>query len=152
MCLKEKNIQKAMFYWNAKITKCKYQKQSIRNKIKKFVVGAYLSRKKKSVYIIPNMNCYSRNGQLRYSDFTRHKLYHHNHYQYSQHPILWVVLNISTIVLRTRLIRVQSQHPTKQVELTIHSKISLVKDSDNIKYKTQFKSEIHRPASNSEVH
>ena len=33
--------------------------------------------------------------------------------QYLQHPILWVVLNISTIVLMTRLIRVQSQHPIK---------------------------------------
>ena len=33
-CLKGKNVQKAIFYWNAKITQCKYQKQSTRNKIK----------------------------------------------------------------------------------------------------------------------
>ena len=26
MCLKGRNIQKAMFYWNAKVTKCRYQK------------------------------------------------------------------------------------------------------------------------------
>ena len=93
--------------------------------------------KKKTGYIIPTMNCYPRNGQLRDPDFTRHKLYHPNQQQYSQHPILWVVLNISTIVLRTRLIRVQSQHPIKQVGLTIDSKTSLVRNSDNIKYKTQ---------------
>ena len=42
-----------MFYMNAKITLCKYRKQSVRNKIKKtnnntkVVVGAYLSRKEK---------------------------------------------------------------------------------------------------------
>ena len=56
------------------------------------------------------MNCYPRNGQLRDPDFTRHKLHHPNQLQFSQHPILWVVLNISTIVLRTRLIGVKSQH------------------------------------------
>ena len=28
-------LQKAMFYWNAKITQCKYQKQSLRNNINK---------------------------------------------------------------------------------------------------------------------
>ena len=58
------NIQKFMFYWNAKITLCKYQKQSIqsiRNKNEKknkahtetnktkVAVGAYLSMKKKQV-------------------------------------------------------------------------------------------------------
>ena len=94
-------------------------------------------KKKRTGYIIPTMNCYPRNGQLRDPDFTRHKLYHPNQQQYLQHPILWVVLNISTIVLRTRLIRVQSQHPIKQVGLTIHSKTSLVRNSDNTKYKTQ---------------
>ena len=41
-----------MFYWNAKMTQSKYEKQSTRNKITKinnktkFVVGASLSRKK----------------------------------------------------------------------------------------------------------
>ena len=83
------------------------------------------------------MNCYPRNVQLRGPDFTCHKLYHPNQYQYFQHPILWVALNISTIVLRTRLIKLRSQHPIKQVGLTIHSKTSLVGNSDNIKYKTQ---------------
>ena len=42
-----------MFYWNAKITQCKYQKQSTRNKMKKkkkVVVSASLSKKK----IAPN--------------------------------------------------------------------------------------------------
>ena len=34
VCLKRENVQKAMFYWNAKVTKCKYQKQSLKNKIK----------------------------------------------------------------------------------------------------------------------
>ena len=103
----------------------------------KVAVGTYVSKKKKMGYIIPTTNCYPRNGQLRDPDFMRHKLYHPNQQQYLQHPILWVVLNISTIVLRTRLIRVQSQHPIKQVGLTIHSKTSLVRNSDNIKYKTQ---------------
>ena len=83
------------------------------------------------------MNCYPRNGYLRDPDFTHHKLYRPNQYQYSQHPILWVVLNISTIVLRTRLIRVQLQHPIKYVGLTINFKTSLVRNSDNIKYQTQ---------------
>ena len=99
--------------------------------------GISLSLKKMVGYIISTINCNLRNGQLRDPDFTRHKLYHPNQYAYSQHPILWVVLNISTIILRTRLIRVQSQHPIKQVGLTIHSKTSLVRNSDNIKYKTQ---------------
>ena len=93
--------------------------------------------KKKTGYIIPTMNCYPRNGQLRDPDFTRHKLYQSNQQQYLQHPILWFVLDISTIVLRTRLVRVQSEDPIKQVGLTIHSKTSLVRNSGNIKYKTQ---------------
>ena len=50
---------------------------------------------------------------------------------------LGVVLNISAIVLRTTLIRVQQQHPIKQAGLTIHSKPSLVRNSDNAKHKTQ---------------
>ena len=51
--LKEKNVQKAMLYWNAKIIQCKYQKQSTRNKMKKkkkVVASVSLSRKK----IAPN--------------------------------------------------------------------------------------------------
>ena len=35
ICSKEKNVQKVIFYWNAEITYCKYQKQSRRNKTKK---------------------------------------------------------------------------------------------------------------------
>ena len=105
-------------------------------KIKDKSYCRYLSLQEKKVgYIIPVINCYPRNGQLRDTDFTRHTLYHPKQQQYSQHPILWVVLNISTIVLRTRLIRVQSQHPIKLIELTIHSKTFLVRNSDNIKYK-----------------
>ena len=105
-------------------------------KIKDKSYCRYLSLQEKKVgYIIPVINCYPRNGQLRDTDFTRHTLYHPKQQQYLQHPILWVVLNISTIVLRTRLIRVQSQHPIKLIELTIHSKTFLVRNSDNIKYK-----------------
>ena len=98
---------------------------------------SHSKKKQKTGYIMSTMNCFPRNGQLRDPDFTRHKLYHSNKYQYSQQPILWVVLNISKIVLGIRLIRlirVQSQHPVQQVGLTIHT---LVRNSDNIKYKTQ---------------
>ena len=48
MCLKGKNVQKAKFYWSAKITYCKYQQQSLISKIKKtndkteVVIGASL--------------------------------------------------------------------------------------------------------------
>ena len=115
-----------------------FRKPSFIGTRKSLVAGAYLSRnKKKASYIIPTINCYPRNEKLRDPDFTRRILYHPNQQQYSQHPILWVVLNISTIVLRTRLIRVQSQLPIKQVGLTVHSKTSLVRNSDDIKYKTR---------------
>ena len=111
----------------------------------KVVVGVYLSSEKKEkkrkggLYKTCQLitTNYPRNGWLRDPDFTCHILYHPNQQQYSQHSILQVVLNISTIVLRTRLIRVQSQHPIKQVGLTIHSKTFLVRNSDNIKCKTQ---------------
>ena len=83
------------------------------------------------------MNCYPRIGQLRDPDFTRHKLYHSRQYQYLQHPILLVVLNISTIVLRTTLERLQSQRLIKKVGLTIHSETSLVINSDKKIYKMQ---------------
>ena len=110
----------------------------IKNNITKVVVGAYLSRYKKNAgYITPTVHYYRENGQLRDASFTRHILDNPNQQQYSQHPILRVVLNISTIVLRTRLIRVQSQLPIKQVGLTVHSKTSLVRNSDDIKYKTR---------------
>ena len=106
---------------NAKITCCRWSSLS----------------QKKASYMIPTMNCYPRNGQLRDPDFMRHILCHPNQCQYSQNPILRVVLNISKKVLRTRLIRVLLQHRIKQVGLTIHFKASLVRNSDNIKYKTQ---------------
>ena len=67
----------------------------------------------------------------------RRILYHPNQWQYTQHPIFWVVFNISTIALRARLIRVLSQHTIKQVRFTIQFKTSLVRNSDNIKYKTK---------------
>ena len=71
----------------------------------KVVKSAYLSRNKKKTkkagYIIPNMNCYPRNGQLKDLDFTRHILHHPNQQQYLQHPFSWFALSISTIVLRT---------------------------------------------------
>ena len=76
------------------------------------------------------MNYIPRNGQLRDPDFTRHKLYHPNQQQYLQHAILCIILNISTIAQRTRLTRVQLQHPIKQVGLTMHSKASFVRNSD----------------------
>ena len=89
----------------------------------------HISLEKKRVgYIIHTINCYPRNGELRHLDFMHHKLYHPSQYQYLQHPILWVVLNISTINVRARLIRVQHN---------IHSKAYLVRNSDNIKYKMQ---------------
>ena len=94
-------------------------------------------KRKKEGYTTPTMNCYLRNGQLRDPDFTRHILYHLNQQQYSHNIILWLVLNISTIVSRTRLTRVQSQRPIKQVGLTIHSKTFLARNAGNIKYKTQ---------------
>ena len=121
------------------LSKAKFKKQNnknINNKTK-VGVGASLSIEKKASYLIPTMNCYGKNGQLRDPDFVRHKLYHPKQYQYSQDSILWVVLKISTIALRTRLIRVQLQHATKQVGLTIHFKTSSIKYSDNIIYKTQ---------------
>ena len=134
-----------MFYWNAKIIQCKYQKQSTGNKINKtktnnktkFVLDASISRKKGDLYNTYHEICYPRNGQLRDLDFTSHTLYHPRQYQYLQYPILWVVLNISTIVLRARLKRVQSQHSIKEVGLAIHSKTSLVRNSDNIINKMQ---------------
>ena len=108
-----------------------FRKPSFIGTRKSLVAGAYLSRnKKKASYIIPTINCYPRNEKLRDPDFTRRILYHPNQQQYSQHSILWVVL-------RTRLIRVLLQHPIKQVGLTIHFKTSLVRISDNIKYKAQ---------------
>ena len=122
------------------IPKTQYKKQTNKqthktNKQTK-VVCAYLSKKDVG-YIIPTLNCYQRNGQLKDPEFMHHKLYHRSQYQYSQHLILWVVLNISTTLLRTWFIRVQSQNPIKQVGLTIHTKTSLVRNSDNIECKTQ---------------
>ena len=116
-----------------------FRKQSFFGTRKSLVLSGYLSLKKEKKVgcIIPTMNCYLRNGQLRDPDFTRRILCHPNQQQYLQHPILWVVLNISKKVLRTRLIRLMSQHPIKQVGLTIHFKTSLVRISDNIKYKAQ---------------
>ena len=118
-----------------------FRKSSFIGTPKLLVVGGYLSlkkkKKKKMSYIIPTKNCYPRNGQLRDPDLTHRILYHPNKQQYSQHLILWVVLNISKKVFRTRLMRVLLQLPIKQVGLTIHFKTPLVRNSDNIKYKTQ---------------
>ena len=44
------------------------------------------------------MNGYLRNECLTDPNFTRYKLYQPKQYQYLQHPILWVLLNISTII------------------------------------------------------
>ena len=113
-----------------------YQKHNKKNKKQKFL-QIHISLGKKLGYIIPTTNCYLRNGQFRDPNFTCHKLYYPNQNQYSQHPTLWDVLNISTIDLRIKLIIVQFQHPIKQVGLTILSKKSLLRISDNIKHKTQ---------------
>lgn len=51
---------------------------------------------KKVSYVIPTMNCYPREGQLRNPDLTYDKLYHPKQYQYSQHPIFYSVLNLGT--------------------------------------------------------
>ena len=60
MCAqKGDNVQKAMFYSNAKVTKCKHQKQSKKNKINKTkdAVGAFpIKNKKKVIYIKPATN------------------------------------------------------------------------------------------------
>ena len=65
VCLKGENVQIAMFDWNAKVTKGKYQKQSTKSKIKKnkttAILGASLFGKKAN-YIIPTINYYPRNG------------------------------------------------------------------------------------------
>ena len=42
------------------------------------IISQRKEKKKKMGYIIPAMDCYPRNGQLRDPDFTRHKLYHPN--------------------------------------------------------------------------
>ena len=44
---------------------------------------------------MPSLSCAPKNGYLRNPDFTRHKLNQPKQYQYSQHPILLVVSNIS---------------------------------------------------------
>ena len=111
-----------------------------------------MSLEKKASYLIPTMNWYPRNGYLRDPDFSRCILHHPNQQQYSQHPILWVLLNISTIVLRKRLIRVLSQHPFKQVGLTIHVKTSLVRNSDNIECKTQKPCNEHQSLKFTDLH
>ena len=112
------------------MSKTKYKKQNkrITNNQAKVFAYANLSRKSKQR---------KRNEQLRDPDSMPHKLYHPNQQQYAQHPFLWIVLNISTIVLGTKLIGVQSQHPIKSVGLTIHSETFLVRNSDKIKYKMQ---------------
>ena len=118
--LKGRNIKKAIFYWNAKVTCCRCFS---------------LQEKKGGLY-----NTYHEllsEKRTRDPDFMRCILYHPNQQHYSQHPILWVLLNISTIVLRARLITALSQHPIKQVGLTILLKTSLIRKSDNIKYRTQ---------------
>ena len=100
----------------------------------KVVVGVSL---KKAGYIIPIINCYTINGQLRDPNFTRHKLYYPKQYRYLQHLIFWVVLNISTMVLRIRLIRERQQHFITQIRLTLNFKTSLVRNSNKLVYKTQ---------------
>ena len=95
--LKRENIEKAIIYWNAKITCFTWLSISRKKKRKE---------NKKVGYIMPTMNCYPRNGLLIDPDFTRGILYHSNQYQYLQPPILWVVLNISKNLLTTRLTRV----------------------------------------------
>ena len=89
-----------------------------------------LSRKN-VVDMILTMNCYPKNGQFSDPDFTHHNL---------QHPILGCSIKQqynSIVVLRTRLIRVQLQHPVKQVGLTIYSMTSQIRSSDNIINKMQ---------------
>ena len=109
----------------------------MRKKLLQVLISLGKKRKKKASFIIPTMNYYPINISLRDPDFTCHILYHLYQQQYWQHSILRVVLNISTMVLRARLIRVQPQHPIRQFGLTIHSKKSLVKSSDKIKQKTE---------------
>ena len=71
--------------------------------MKQKLLQVHLSLDKKEIYITPLMKFYPRNGWLGDPNSTRHKLYHHKQYQYLQHPVLWVVLNISAIVLMIRL-------------------------------------------------
>ena len=113
------------------MSKTKYKKQNkkINNKAIA-IVGVSLQKMKRSGYVIPTMNCYPRNAQLRDPDFTCQK-------SYSKHLILCIVLNLSTIVLRASLIKMQSQLPIKEVGLARQSKTSLVRNCVNIKYKMQ---------------
>ena len=65
-----------------------------------------------------------------------HRLYLSNQYQYLQRPILWGCIKYQYNCLQDNL-GAQLQHPIKQVALTVHSKTSFVRNSDNIKHKTQ---------------
>ena len=108
---------------------------TINNKIK-VLVGAYPSRKKKVGLYKTYHELLSKKWIVKGSWFHASYIISPQSVAIFEHPILSVVFSISTIVLRTRLIRVQSQNPIKQVGLTIHSKISLVRNSGNMKYKT----------------
>ena len=129
--------------------------RNINNK-RKFVVGAYLSRKKGGFY-----NTYhkllSEKWIVTNPDFTCHKLYYSNQYQYLQYPTLWVVLNISTIVLRVRFTRVQSQsYQVGWIKYTLQDSLCQkfwqykLQNAETLQWKS--KSEIYRLASDSEVH
>ena len=50
---------------------------------------------KKRGFILPGLTRYASNRYLGDPDLMYYNLYHLKQYQYSQHPILWVILNIS---------------------------------------------------------
>ena len=104
---------------------------------RKVIVGAYLSRKKKGGSYNICQELLSEKWIVKRSRFQALYILSPQSVAILANPILWVVLNINTIVLRINLIRVQSRNSIKQVGLSIHFKISFVRKSDNIKYKTQ---------------
>ena len=104
---------------------------------RKVIVGAYLSRKKKGGLYNICQELLSEKWIVKRSRFQALYILSPQSVAILANPILWVVLNINTIVLRINLIRVQSRNSIKQVGLSIHFKISFVRKSDNIKYKTQ---------------
>ena len=59
---KEENVQKAIFYWNAKVENINIRNKAQKANTKKAKVSVGESVLKKVGYVIPSMNCYPRNG------------------------------------------------------------------------------------------
>lgn len=59
---KGENVQKALFYWNAKVKNTNLRNKAQKANTKKAKVAVGASVLKKVGYVIPSMNCYPRNG------------------------------------------------------------------------------------------